>query len=298
MNVLRSILAASDLSAPSRHAAERAARLAQANGAELTLAHALVDTALDDLLRLIGDGDRAKSAVEGDARERLHALAVQLAKRQEVGVEERLLIGNPVQELARLADEINADLLVTGTRGAGFFRGVVTGSTAERVARRSARPVLMVRHPAHEPYQRVLVPIDFSPWSAASIELARELAPGAELVLMHGVQVPFEARLRRSGVSESQLAQYRATAISEAQRRLDELAAAAGLHQGWIGIAASDAGDPWMQIVRQELEQDCDLIVIGKHGRHVLEDLLLGSTTRMVIAESSADVAVSTRRSD
>jgi len=297
MNVLRSILAASDLSAPSRHAADRAARLAHANGAELTLAHALVDTALDDLLRLIGDGERAKSTVESDAQERLHALAAQLAKRHEVGVEERLLIGNPVQELARLADEISADLLVTGTRGAGFFRGVVTGSTAERVARRSARPVLMVRHPAHEPYLRVLVPVASSPWSPASIELARELAPGAELVLMHGVQVPFEARLRRSGVSESQLAQYRATTISEAQRRLDGLAAAAGLQQGWIAIAASDAGDPWMQIVRQELEQDCDLIVIGKHGRHVLEDLLLGSTTRMVIAESSADVAVSTRRS-
>ena len=296
MNVMTTILAASDLSAPSRHAADRAARLAQANGAGLTLAHALADTALDDLLRLIGDGDRAKSAVEADARDRLHALAVQLGQRHQVGVDERLLIGNPVQALARVADEIDADQLVTGTRGAGFFRGVVTGSTAERVARRSARPVLMVRHPAHEPYQRVLVPVDFSAWSAASIELAGQLAPGAELVLMHGVQVPFEGRLRRSGVSESRLAEYRATAIGEAQRRLDELAAAAGLHERWIGIAATDRGDPWLQIVRQEVEQDCDLIVIGKHGRHVLEEFLLGSTTRTVIAESSVDVCVSTRR--
>ena len=295
MNVMRSILAASDLSAPSRHAADRAARLAHAKGAGLTLAHALVDTALDDLLRMIGDGDRARSAVEADARDRLHALAVQLAQRHQVGVDERLLVGNPVQALARVADEVDADLLVTGTRGAGFFRGVVTGSTAERVARRSARPVLMVRHPAHEPYRRVLIPVDFSAWSAASIELARELAPEAELVLMHGVQVPFESRLRRSGVSESQLVQYRATAISEAQGRLDELAAAAGLQERWIGIAESDRGDPWMQIVRQEQEQDCDLIVIGKHGRHVLEEFLLGSTTRMVIAESSVDVSVSTR---
>ena len=295
MNLMRSILAASDLSAPSRHAADRAARLAHANGAGLTLAHALVDTALDDLLRMIGDGDRAKSAVEADARDRLHALAVQLAQRHAVGVAERLLVGNPVQALARVADEIDADLLVTGTRGAGFFRGVITGSTAERVARRSARPVLMVRHAAHEPYRRVLVPVDFSAWSAASIELARALAPGAELVLMHGVQVPFEGRLRRSGVSESQLAQYRATAIGEAQRRLDELAAAAGLEERWIAIAESDRGDPWMQIVRQEQEQDCDLIVIGKHGRHALEEFLLGSTTRMVIAESSVDVSVSTR---
>jgi nucleotide-binding universal stress UspA family protein len=294
MSGIGTILAATDLSAPSRHAADRAARLAHGNGAKLTLAHVLADTALDDLLRF-GEGDRTRSLVEADARDRLHALALQLGRDHVVLVTEHLSIGNPVRELARVADEIEADLLVTGTRGTGFFRGVVTGSTAERVARRSARPVLMVRQTAHEPYRRVLIPVDFSPWSVASIRLAQEVAPGAELVLMHAVQVPFEGRLRLSGVSESKLAQYRGSAVSEAHRRLDDLAVEAGLRERWIGVAPSERDDPWMQIVRQEQEQDCDLIVIGKHGRHVLEELLLGSTTRMVIAEASADVLVSSR---
>jgi nucleotide-binding universal stress UspA family protein len=48
--------------------------------------------------------------------------------------------------------------------------------------------------------------------------------------------------------------------------------------------------------VQQEQEFDCDLIVIGKHGRSPLGDLLLGSTTRMVLLESSADVLVSVGR--
>jgi len=296
MSDMNSILAATDLSAPSRHAADRAALLARANGGKLTVAHSLVETALDDLLRLIGEGDQARSVVEADARDRLHALAVRLGQRHDMAVAEHLSIGNPVQELARLVEEIDADLLVTGTRGAGFFRGVVTGSTAERVARRSARPVLMVRQAPHEPYKRVLVPVDFSPWTAPSIELAQRVAPGAELVLLHAVQVPFEGRLRLAGVTETQLAGYRGTAIREAQQRLDEVAAKAGLDERWVGLASSESADPWMQIVRQELEQDCDLIVIGKHGRHVLEELLLGSTTRVVIAESSADVLVSTGR--
>ena len=294
MRGIESILTASDLAAPSRHAADRAALLARAHGARLTLAHTLVDTALEDLLRF-GQGDDARSVVETDARQRLHALAVRLAQRHDVTVTEHLSIGNPVRELARAADEIDADLLVTGTRGTGFFRGVVTGSTAERVARRSARPVLMVRQLPHEPYRRVLVPVDFSPWSGAAIELARQVAPDAELVLMHAVQVPFEGRLRLAGVSDSRIAHYRGISIAESNRRLDELAAAAGLGDRWVGVASPDGADPWMQIARQELEQDCDLIVIGKHGRHVLEELLLGSTTRMVIAECSADVLVSTR---
>ena len=279
MSSMKSILAATDLSAPSRHAADRAALLARANGGKLTLAHALAGTALDDLRRFVGDGEPTKAMVEGDARDRLHALAVRLGQRHEMTV----------------AEQIDADVLVTGTRGAGFFRGVVTGSTAERVARRSARPVLMVRQLAHEAYQRVLIPVDFSAWTAPSIELALRVAPGAHLVLPHAVQIPFESRLRLAGVTESQLAAFRGTAIDEAQQRLDEVAAAAGLGERWVGLVSSDGADPWMQIVREEQEQDCDLIVIGKHGRHVLEELLLGSTTRIVIAEGNADVLVSTR---
>src|SRR5689334_9089242 len=104
MRELQSILAAFDLSAPSRHAADRAAALARASGASLTLAHALVDTALDDLLRLIGNADQARSVVEADVRERLHALAAHLGQRHELSVTEHLAIGHPVEQLTRLAE--------------------------------------------------------------------------------------------------------------------------------------------------------------------------------------------------
>jgi nucleotide-binding universal stress UspA family protein len=53
-----------------------------------------------------------------------------------------------------------------------------------------------------------------------------------------------------------------------------------------------------MEIVRQEQERDCDLVVVGKHGRNAVEELLLGSTTNMVIAQGSADVLVSTRKEE
>src|SRR6185295_9638007 len=129
MSEMRSILAATDLSGASRHATDRAGLLARANSAKLTLAHALVDTALDDLRRLIGDGDNAGSLVETDARNRAHSQALQLGQRHGLSITEQVVVGNPVQELARVADRLDADLLVTGTRGAGFFRGVVSGST-------------------------------------------------------------------------------------------------------------------------------------------------------------------------
>lgn len=295
MSTLRSILAATDLSAPSRHAAERAASLAKSAGASLVLVHAQSAGALDDLKRWLGGSDEANAAIQADARQRLHAMAQELAQHHAISVDEHLLTGNAVKEVTQYATQANADLLVTGTRGAGFFRGIVIGSTAERIAKCSSRPVLLARQSPHEPYRRVLVPVDFSPWSVASVELAMQIAPEAIIVLMHAVEVPFEGKLRLSGVDESVVRRYREEAKREAQLRLREIAMQVGLHAERSHLVTPDGADPWMLVVQQEQEFDCDLVVIGKHGRNAIEELLLGSTTRMVISECSADVLVSIR---
>lgn len=293
MNTLRSVVAATDLSAPSRHAADRAARLAAESGATLTLVHALSESALGDLRRWLGEDADAVVAVEADARRRLAAMADQLAERHGIDVGHHLAIGRSVDVVKNHADTAGADLVVTGTRGAGFLRGIVVGSTAERIAKQSQRPVLMARQLPHEPYRRVLVAVDFSPWSVAAIDLARRVAPQASLVLMHAVEVLFEGKLRFAGVDESAIARYRDNARMEAWTRLSEIAARAGLTPDQVRLATPHGADPWMLIVQQEQELDCDLIVIGKQGRNLVGDLLLGSTTRMVMLESSADVLVS-----
>ena len=290
---IRSVVAATDLSAPARRAVDRAARLAQSAGASLTLVHAVNASLLDELRRWLDTGGDVERSIVDDVRARLHDLAGEIAARYQIDVNERTITGRPVDEIARVGEELDADLIVTGTLGAGPFRSHLIGSTAERVVRKSVRPVLMVRQLAHEPYRRALVPVDFSRWSAPSIEIATAVAPEAHFVLVHCVDVPFEGRMRLAGVSERAIEKYRTDARDEANRRLLALAAQSAVPDGrWTAIAPTGL-DPWMQIVRQEQEQDCDLIVIGKHGRNAVEELLLGSTTNMVIAESSSDVLVS-----
>ncbi len=294
MPAFHSIVAATDLSAPARHAADRAARLARDCGASLMLVHVASGSALDQLRRIIGAEDGLPRTLLDDRRGRLHELAKALAARYALSVEDELVVGAYVDEIIRVAGECKAELIVTGTRGSAFVRNHLVGSTAERIVKRSGTPVLMVRQVAHEPYRRVLVPVDFSDWSAQSVRLARQVAPDAMLVLMHAVKVPFEGHMRYAGVREELIMEYRGRARIEAREQLEAIASELALSRGeWIGVTP-DAGDAWMQIVQQEQEQDCDLVVIGKHGRNFVEELILGSTTHMVMVEASGDVLVST----
>lgn len=293
MNNAGSIVAATDFSAPSRHAASRAAMLAKASGASMTLMHTVGSAAFDDLRRWLGAGDEAGGQVAQYATRQLQEEAAEVSKRHGIDVRTHLTEGHSVDQITRHADEQDADLIVTGTRGAGFFRGVLVGSTAERVARRSSRPVLLVRQLPRTAYRRILIPVDFSDWSRASIDLARQLAPKATLVLMHALELPYEGKLRLAGVADDVVVRYRNEARREAQQRLRALATEAGLRMNQTQMITPDGADPWMLILQQEQEQDCDLIVIGRQGRHALDELLLGSTARMVISEGASDTLVS-----
>ena len=66
---------------------------------------------------------------------------------RERGVEARghLRMGRATDEILRLRDELDADLIVLGSRGANAFVRVLLGSDAEGVVRHAPCPVLVVR---------------------------------------------------------------------------------------------------------------------------------------------------------
>jgi nucleotide-binding universal stress UspA family protein len=52
--------------------------------------------------------------------------------------------GSPVSVLLAVADDVDADLVVVGSRGVGGFPGLLLGSTSAQLAQHSGRPVLIV----------------------------------------------------------------------------------------------------------------------------------------------------------
>lgn len=289
---LQHILAPTDFSAPARQAVERAARIAAASGARLTLQHVVSGGALDSLRQLFGapPGDLQQRLLDA-AHDQLQALAGELYATHGVSSGEHLSAGNPLAEISSQADAVDADLLVLGARGASLMRDLTVGSTTERVLRKSGRPLLVVRGSAARDYRRVLIPVDFSPRSAQAIALARRLAPQAELVLLHAFEVPFESRLRHAGISDEELAGLLANARREALTRMEALVAACGLPAEAVQAVVVH-GDPSVQILDQEQLHGCELILIGKRGQGALEELLLGSVTRHVLSQARGDVLV------
>ena len=293
MTTAKTILVATDLSAPARHAVERAFHVAANTDSELNILHAMELRSLDTLRELLGDDlSEVKAALNSDARKHLEQLTGDASIHRGVAARTCVAEGNPLATIAAVAQELDAHLLVLGARGESFLRHALLGSTAARLLRKSAtRPVLVVKQAPHEAYRSVLVAVDFSPVSLYAIQLAKFWAPGADLVLLHAFELPYEGKLAFAGVDEHLIRHYVANEAEARRKRLHELAATAGLASPEYSVRIIH-GDPAQQIIATEQDVDADLIVVGKHGSHIAEELLLGSVTKHVLGESQCDVLV------
>lgn len=293
MTRLSRILAATDLSAPARHAVDRGLQIAGQNQVQYTVIHALELDSIDVLREWLGDDvSEIKRNLEEEARGNLQQLVAHADQHYGIHAESLVISGPHVDVIASYAQQSNTELLVIGEHGQNFLRHHLLGSTASRLIRKSVKhPVLVVKQPPHRPYGRILIPIDFSSASAKAVAYGRRLAPDAEIILLYAFEVPFEGKIAYAGVDEDIVKQYRIATRDRALANIRAVADAAGLDIGdYTPLIVH--GDPSQAVIEQEQEFDADLIIMGKHGKNFTEELLLGSVTKNVLAESQCDVLV------
>jgi nucleotide-binding universal stress UspA family protein len=83
-----------------------------------------------------------------------HIAAVAADRARAAGVETKpyVVTGEPAKEITRLAKELDADLIVVGSRGLGGLHGALVGSVSRGVMVRSSVPVtVVVRRAVREP---------------------------------------------------------------------------------------------------------------------------------------------------
>ena len=142
------IVVPTDFSTCAEEAWALAQKVAAGFGAELILAHVLVETPLwkegpfnMDSVREVYEGARAFA--DGKLSEWVAA-----ARARGLNARAVLRTGTPHAEIVALATDERADLVVIGTHGRGGVDRALLGSVADRVVRLAPCPVLTVREPA------------------------------------------------------------------------------------------------------------------------------------------------------
>lgn len=288
----RHLLVATDLSAHATAALDRGFLLARQAGARLTAIHALGLPALSPFQALMGAAaEQVAHTVTADARARLQALLEDPSRNAGHPAGLQLEADLPAPAITAFANANAVDLVLIGAQGRSFWQRMLLGSTASHLLRKSHWPVLVVKQPARESYRRVVVAMDFSPVSAAALALARQIAPEAKPVLAHVFELPFEGLLATAGVSTVDINRYQVEVRDHALLTLHEMAHQAGLEPGGYRLEVRH-GHAARMLPELVAQAGADLVVMGKHGTHVTEELLLGSVTKRVLAESTSDVLV------
>ena len=283
------VLVATDFSDTAEVAVGWAADVARYHGAVLHMVHALTLPApVGEYVPATADFGQELLAV---ARAKLESAAEEArATGLEVGLE--VPIGVPSQAILRTAQEIDADLIVLGTRGLTGFAHLFLGSTAERVVQRARCPVLTV-HPGDAERRRIrtiVAPTDFSAGAERAARVAHKLLAGLEdrarLVLVHAYHMPIE--YTAYGPIPTSV-NYLSDAGADAQERLDLLAGSFARQGLSVETVAREGYAPDV-IVEEARARGADLIAMGTHGRTGLAHLLLGSTAERVVQHAPCPV--------
>lgn len=153
MQQLRRILVPVDFSECSRAALERAAVLAKSFDATVDIIHvweAPAFIAPEAMVGVAGNSQTLSQLAREHAERGLKEF-VDAAREAGIAVGKGIVEqGDAAKVIVDVAERDDYDMIAIGTHGRTGLAHLLLGSVAEKVVRRSPRPVLTVRHPASE----------------------------------------------------------------------------------------------------------------------------------------------------
>lgn len=139
---MRKLLVATDGSRAAHEAIRAGLELAAEQDAELVILHVAPADALWPMAAYAEY--RAEDLPPAEEDESLRD-AKAIAEEHEIDVSFELTFGDPVTEICRLAENLDVDLVVVGSRGLSIFGQTLLGSVSKGVLANTRRPVLVVR---------------------------------------------------------------------------------------------------------------------------------------------------------
>ena len=257
-----------------------------------------------DVRGLTGSMREAADELDEEDRrdgERVAAEGAELAREAGFDAEALALQGKPKAwpTLLAKADEIDAAVVVIGSRGQGAVKSALLGSVSSGLLHHSRRPVLVVPPTEEEtPAGPALIAFDGSDASRAGIAAAAHLLAVREAVI-ETVWFPY------SGVAAGGVMGAPVAVASRAVDELDKavaadatqtahdgarLAAAAGLEAR--AEATEAAGPVWCRLRDSAEAHGSPVIVMGSRGRGPFASSVLGSVSSALVHDAHLPLLV------
>jgi len=214
-------------------------------------------------------------------------------------------LGLPPNAVTKFAKRWGADLIMVGPRGLNAVTRVMLGSVAQAILRSAPCSVEIARtnsktSSVFSPATKILLATDGSECSAAAMNMVAnrawpvgtqfKIVSVAELTIPENLSAAYSSSLTYpSGLIEELL--------NGAKCRAHEAVADARKILGAAGLSIMESGtvpfgDPQSVLLDEAKAWGADLIVLGSHGRHGIDRVLMGSVSESVALHAHCSVEV------
>ncbi|WP_020677362.1 universal stress protein [Geopsychrobacter electrodiphilus] len=283
---MRNILLATDIAGETDRAFERAVKLALSLKSTLHILHVCLPSSLTSKANM-------EQSPNLSAIKKMNSY---LASNKElINVEHTITVKEnqePFAEIIKLANEVDAELIVMGMHGKSKLRDKFIGTTIEKVIRKGTLPVLMVKDKPLGEYKNLLVGTNFSAGSGQALRLALKLAPKGIVNLVHFYDIP------DTDIGDK-ITQYTGDVIEASEKEKLEkfvkeysfdLEKTAGEQPEFHYRLAQGEADN--RLLREAVGLNAELIAIGAHSRPKLMPYKLGGIALDILTNPPCDVLV------
>jgi len=224
-----------------------------------------------------------------------------VCEKEKIDFSRRSLEGKNYRELTREANSGNYDLLIMGAQGLGAIKGSLLGTVCERVARRSNIDTLVIKEPQKSISEGpIVVAVDGSQFSYGGLlrgmALAQEWDVPLHVISAFDPYYHYVAFNRIAGVlSEEAGKVFR---FQEQEQLHEEIidSGLAKIYDGHLSVCKDIAkdydieiqtklldGKPWDAILKYTKQLKPSLLILGKTGIHVDDELDIGGNSENLL---------------
>ena len=273
MVILEKILLATDFRESSENVVKNAIGLAKIFQSQIILIYVLPDNIKNEKARSLLNEVVIKQL--GEINDLIKSEGLKTA-------EPVLEFGSPFDKIIQTAENINANVILIGSGEKSKNDTFQLGITAEKIIRKSDKPVLVVKKDKPLNIKNILCPVDFSPESKRALKnaitIARRLKSELTIFSVSELYDPGSMGIKVDWDEEND------KALVEHIKNFNSFLKDFNLTDlNWN--KEIKGGDPAIEILDSISRYKSDFLIMGTAGKSRVRRLIMGSVTEKVISE-------------